>query len=56
MAGAGTGMVDAFALPAGRLAVVLVAGALAGVVAGLRPARRAARMDVLAERVFPQFR
>jgi putative ABC transport system permease protein len=48
VAGDGTGMVDAFALPTGRLAVVLVVGALAGVVAGLRPARRAARMDVLA--------
>jgi putative ABC transport system permease protein len=39
--------VGVFALPAGRLAVVLLVGAVAGVVAGLRPARRAARLDVL---------
>ena len=37
-----------FAAPAGQLAVVLVAGAVAGVLAGLGPARRAARLDVLA--------
>ena len=37
-----------FALPAGRLVVVVVAGALAGVVAAIRPARRAAKLDVLA--------
>ncbi|HEV2761208.1 MAG TPA: ABC transporter permease, partial [Acidimicrobiales bacterium] len=36
-----------FAAPAGQLAVVLVAGAVAGVLAGLGPARRAARLDVL---------
>ena len=36
-----------FALPAVRLAVVLVVGGVAGVLAGLRPARRAARLDVL---------
>ncbi|MFD9128487.1 ABC transporter permease [Kitasatospora sp. NPDC059571] len=41
---AGTG---SFALPAARLAVVLLAGLVAGAVAGLRPAGRAARMDVL---------
>jgi putative ABC transport system permease protein len=35
------------ALPTGRLVAVVVAGALAGVPAGLRPARRAARLDVL---------
>jgi putative ABC transport system permease protein len=39
--------VGVFALPAGRLVVVLLVGAIAGVVAGLRPARRAARLDVL---------
>lgn len=36
-----------FAAPAGQLAVVLVAGAAAGILAGLRPARRAARLPVL---------
>ena len=34
-----------FAAPAGHLAVLL--GAVAGVLAGLGPARRAARLDVL---------
>ncbi|MFF1875317.1 ABC transporter permease [Streptomyces sp. CB03911] len=42
--GAGTG---SFAIPPLQLAVVLVAGLLAGAVAGLRPAGRAARLDVL---------
>ena len=37
-----------FALPVGQLIVVLVAGGLVGVLAAVRPARRAARMDVLA--------
>jgi putative ABC transport system permease protein len=37
-----------FALPVVPLALILVLAALAGVVAALRPARRAARMDVLA--------
>lgn len=37
-----------FALPASQLGVVLVVGTLVGVLAGLRPARRAARLDVLA--------
>lgn len=37
-----------FAVPAGQLAVVLVLGAVVGFVAAVRPARRAARMDVLA--------
>jgi len=36
-----------FAIPTGPLAVVMVIGALVGVVAAVRPARRAARMDVL---------
>ncbi|WP_433894014.1 ABC transporter permease [Streptomyces sp. CA-111067] len=40
----GTG---AFALPPGSLAVVLLVGIAAGVLAGWRPARRAARLDVL---------
>lgn len=37
----------ALALPAGRLAAVVLVAAAAGLVAGLAPARRAARMDVL---------
>ncbi|MFD0276713.1 FtsX-like permease family protein [Kitasatospora sp. NPDC127111] len=41
---AGTG---SFAIPPAQLAVVLAAGLLAGAVAGLRPAGRAARLDVL---------
>src|SRR5262249_11000649 len=36
-----------FALPVFSLIVVLVLGALAGVIAGIRPARRAAKLDVL---------
>jgi len=36
-----------FALPLGSLIVLLILGALAGVLAGLRPARRAAKLDVL---------
>lgn len=38
----------AVVLPAGRLAAVVVVAVAAGLVAGLAPARRAARMDVLA--------
>lgn len=37
----------ALTLPAGRLAAVVLVAAAAGLVAGLAPARRAARMDVL---------
>jgi putative ABC transport system permease protein len=37
----------AFALPVPQLAVILTVGAVAGVLAGVRPARRAARLDVL---------
>ncbi|HET9380632.1 MAG TPA: ABC transporter permease [Streptomyces sp.] len=37
----------AFALPPGRLALVALVGLAAGAVAGWRPARRAARLDVL---------
>ncbi|MFI6357308.1 ABC transporter permease [Streptomyces sp. NPDC050743] len=37
----------AFALPPARLAVVALVGLLAGALAGLRPARRAARLDVM---------
>jgi putative ABC transport system permease protein len=36
-----------FAAPAGQLLGVLTAGAVAGVLAGFRPARRAARLDIL---------
>jgi putative ABC transport system permease protein len=36
-----------FAAPGGQLVVVLLVGAVAGVLAGWRPARRAARLDVL---------
>ncbi|ADB53271.1 ABC transporter permease [Conexibacter woesei] len=39
--------IDRFAVPLGQLLVVLVVGALAGVLASIRPARRAARLDVL---------
>jgi putative ABC transport system permease protein len=46
-AASGRNVVTTFAAPATQLLVVLVAGALAGVVAGLRPARRAAHLDVL---------
>jgi putative ABC transport system permease protein len=41
------GFTSSFALPAASLAVVLMLGALAGVLAAVRPARRAARLDVL---------
>ncbi|MGH9182936.1 MAG: ABC transporter permease [Acidimicrobiales bacterium] len=41
------GPVGTFAAPLGPLAVVLVAGAVVGVVAGLRPARRAAGLNIL---------
>jgi putative ABC transport system permease protein len=44
LAGDGFG---SFAIPIGTLAVVFALGALVGVLAALRPARRAARMDVL---------
>jgi putative ABC transport system permease protein len=37
-----------FAAPAGQLLTILVVGGLAGVLAGVRPARRAARVDLLA--------
>jgi putative ABC transport system permease protein len=40
--------VGVFTAPVGRLAVVLVVGAVAGVLAGVRPARKAARIDTLA--------
>jgi putative ABC transport system permease protein len=48
-ASAGTGdmIAPSFAAPVTLLAIVLVVGAIAGVLAGLRPARRAARLNVL---------
>jgi putative ABC transport system permease protein len=36
-----------FSAPSGRLLLIAAAGAFAGVVAAVRPARRAARMPVL---------
>jgi putative ABC transport system permease protein len=45
--GTASGGLGVFALPTGRLAIVLVVGGVAGVLAGVRPARRAARLDVL---------
>ena len=36
-----------FAIPSTQLAIIVVVGAIAGVLAGLRPARRAAKLDVL---------
>jgi putative ABC transport system permease protein len=36
-----------FALPVAQLATIVVVGAIAGVLAGMRPARRAAKLDVL---------
>jgi putative ABC transport system permease protein len=40
-------VISEFVLPVARLAIVVVVGAIAGVLAGLRPARRAARLDAL---------
>ncbi len=39
---------DVFSAPAGRLLLIAAAGGLAGILAAVRPARRAARMPVLA--------
>ena len=44
---AGSSTLYEFAVPSGQLAAGLIAGAFAGVLASLRPARRAARLDVL---------
>ena len=46
-AATGAEVLSQFAAPVGQLTVVLVAGGVAGVLAALRPARRAARLDVL---------
>ncbi len=45
---AGDENIALFSVPSTQLVVVLVVGAIAGIVAALRPARRAARLDVLA--------
>jgi putative ABC transport system permease protein len=45
---AATDDLGSFAAPLPQLLVVFVVGAIAGVLAGIRPARRAARLDVLA--------
>jgi putative ABC transport system permease protein len=47
-AGARAEGLAAFTLPGAQLAVIVVLGGLAGVVAAIRPARRAARLPVLA--------
>jgi putative ABC transport system permease protein len=44
---AGQGGTGAFAAPPGQLGIILLVGAVAGVLAGLRPARRAARLNLL---------
>jgi putative ABC transport system permease protein len=44
---AGSGGLVSFAVPGGRMAVVLVVGAVVGVLAAVRPARRAAKLDVM---------
>jgi putative ABC transport system permease protein len=45
--GVGGDTLGAFSVPAARLAVVFAVGWLVGLVAGIRPARRAARLDVM---------
>lgn len=45
--GANSAGLESVAFPGGRLAIVVVVGAAAGVIASIRPARRAARTDVL---------
>jgi putative ABC transport system permease protein len=47
-AAASSATIGTFAVPAGQLVVVVVLGALSGVVAGYRPARRAAKLNILA--------
>ncbi len=41
------GFISVFTIPIGSLALVLAVGALAGALAAVRPARRAARLDIL---------
>jgi putative ABC transport system permease protein len=45
--GAGSAAFAVFTVPVAQLGVFLVVGAIAGVVAGLRPARRAAKLNIL---------
>jgi len=47
-AGARAEGLDRFSLPGGQLVLIVVLGAMAGIVAAIRPARRAARLPVLA--------
>jgi putative ABC transport system permease protein len=47
-AASSSGGIGTFALPAGQLVVVLALGAVVGILAALRPARRAAKLNVLA--------
>ena len=41
------GFISVFTIPVGSLAIVLLVGAVAGGLAAIRPARRAAKLDVL---------
>ena len=41
------GFISAFSVPVGSLVVVLLVGAFAGALAAIRPARRAAKLDIL---------
>ncbi len=41
------GFISVFTVPVGSLAIVLLVGALAGALAAIRPARRAAKLDIL---------
>lgn len=45
--GVGGRTLGTFSIPAVRLGVILAVGALVGLIAGIRPARRAARLDVM---------
>jgi putative ABC transport system permease protein len=47
-AGAKAAGLATFALPGGQLAVIVILGGVAGIVAAIRPARRAARLPLLA--------
>ncbi len=47
LANAASAGFSSFAVPSTQLVIIVVVGAIAGVLAGLRPARRAAKLDVL---------